>query len=191
MRSNATTKDIWSKSRTSDPLPRHSLENIALIGFMAVGKSAVGRELARRLGRRFVDLDKLIEKAEGMGVTEIFSRKGEPYFRKAESEALAKTLRQDGQVIATGGGVVMNKDNLRLLHKRSFVICLTASPEVIHRRVGTAMQRPLLREGDVAERIQELMKEREPNYAKARASVDTSGLTVEEVVDKLVALVTG
>lgn len=156
---------------------------------MAVGKSAVGRSLARRLRRRFVDLDKVIEKAEGMKVGEIFSRKGEPYFRAAERQALAETLRQNGQVIATGGGVVMDEDNLRLLQGRSFLVCLTATPDVIQRRAGSVRERPLLKGTDVGKRIQELLKQRAGNYAQAHASVDTSGLTVEQVVERIVALI--
>jgi shikimate kinase len=189
MKLNATTKDTWSKSRTSKPLRRDPQKNIALTGFMAVGKSAVGRKLARRLGRRFVDLDKRIEQAERMKVGEIFSRKGEPYFRKVESDALAETLRQKGQVIATGGGVIMDRDNLRLLHEKSYVICLTASPDIIQRRLGTGIERPLLSGPDVAKRIQKLLKERAVHYAKARACIDTTGLTIEQVVDKIIALV--
>jgi shikimate kinase len=189
MKSSATTKAIWSKSETSNRLRRDPEENIALTGFMAVGKSAVGRKLARRLGRRFVDLDKLIERSEGMKVGEIFSRKGERYFRKVESDALAATLGQKGQVIATGGGVVMDKDNLRLLHQKSYVICLTASADVIQRRIGSGMQRPLLSGPDVAKRIQELLEQRAANYSEARACIDTTALTVEQVVNKIVALV--
>jgi shikimate kinase len=157
---------------------------------MAVGKSAVGRSLARRLGRRFVDLDRVIEKAEGMKVSEIFSRKGEPYFRKVEREALAGTLRQNGQVIATGGGVVLDKRNLRLLHEKSFVVCLTAAPAVIQRRLGSGRRRPLLKGTDVTKRIEELMRERAAHYAEAGVCIDTTDLTVDQVVEKIVALVT-
>ena len=98
---------------------------------MAVGKSAVGRTLARKLGRRFVDLDKIIEKSEGMKVKDIFSRKGESYFRRAEKRALAEVLFEGEQVIATGGGVVIDEENLRLLREKSFLVCLTAAPEVL------------------------------------------------------------
>jgi shikimate kinase len=156
---------------------------------MAVGKSAVARSLARRLGRRFVDLDSVIEKSEGMKVREIFSRKGEPYFRKAEKEALAKTLRQNGQVIATGGGVVIDKNNLRLLRQRSFLVCLTASPIVILRRAGSGRKRPLLKGADRLKKIQELLERRAGPYAQAHASVDTNGLTVDQVVEKIVELI--
>lgn len=152
---------------------------------MAVGKSAVGRTLARKLGRRFVDLDRMIEKSEGMRVQDIFSRKGESYFRQAERQALAEVLGQEEQVIATGGGVVIDEENLRLLRKRSFVVCLTAAPEVLLRRAGKSKQRPLLKGADRAQRIGELLAQRGKNYAQAHVAVDTSHLTVEQVVEKI------
>lgn len=161
------------------------MRNIALTGFMAVGKSAVGRTLARKLGRRFVDLDRMIEKSEGMRVQDIFSRKGESYFRQAERQALAEVLGQEEQVIATGGGVVIDEENLRLLRERSFVVCLTAAPEVLLRRAGKSKQRPLLKGADRAQRIGELLAQREKNYAQAHVAVDTSHLTVEQVVEKI------
>lgn len=166
-------------------MAKDSVRNIALTGFMAVGKSAVGRTLARKLGRRFVDLDRMIEKSEGMRVQDIFSRKGESYFRQAERQALAEVLGQEEQVIATGGGVVIDEENLRLLRERSFVVCLTAAPEVLLRRAGKSKQRPLLKGADRAQRIGELLAQRGKNYAQAHVAVDTSHLTVEQVVEKI------
>jgi shikimate kinase len=162
------------------------VRNIALTGFMAVGKSAVGRTLARKLGRRFVDLDKIIEKSEGMKVKDIFSRKGESYFRRAEKQALAEVLFQGEQVIATGGGVVIDEENIRLLREKSFLVCLTAAPEVLLRRAGKSRQRPLLEGGDRSQRIDELLAQREKSYAQAHIAVDTSDLTVEQVVEKII-----
>ena len=112
---------------------------------MAVGKSAVGRHLARRLKRRFVDLDRVIEKSAGSKVRQIFSEKGELYFRKLEKEALAQVLGQEGQVIATGGGVIMDEENLNLLRENAFLICLTASADVLLKRAGNGAKRPLLK----------------------------------------------
>lgn len=155
---------------------------------MAVGKSAVGRALAKRLERRFVDLDRVIEKSEQMKVKDIFSRKGEAYFRRLEKQKLAQVLEQENQVIATGGGVVMDEDNIRLLREKSLLICLTASAEVLLKRAGTGARRPLLKGGDRRERIEELLKQREKNYAQAHAAIDTSDLTVEEIVEKIVGL---
>jgi len=162
------------------------VRNIALTGFMAVGKSAVGRTLARKLGRRFVDLDKIIEKSEGMKIKDIFSRKGESYFRRAEKQALAEVLFQGEQVIATGGGVVIDEENIRLLREKSFLVCLTAAPEVLLRRAEKSGQRPLLEGGDRSQRIGELLAQREKNYAQAHVAVDTSDLTVEQVVERII-----
>ena len=155
---------------------------------MAVGKSAVGRALAKRLKRRFVDLDRVIEKSEQMKVKDIFSRKGEAYFRRLEKQKLAQVLEQENQIIATGGGLVMDEDNVRLLRENSLLICLTASAEVLLKRAGTGAKRPLLKGGDRRERIEDLLKQREKNYAQAHAAIDTSDLTIGEIVEKVVGL---
>jgi shikimate kinase len=176
------------KSALSSSLAQSSERNIALTGFMAVGKSVVGRNLARRLGRRFVDLDKLIEKNEGMKVKEIFRQKGESHFRQAEKEALVQVLLQSGQVIATGGGVVMDEENLRLLREKSFLVWLTAAPEVLRRRAGNGRQRPLLTGGGRSQRIRQLMTQRKKNYSQAHVSVDTTDLTVDQVAEQIVGL---
>jgi shikimate kinase len=169
-------------------LPQNSDQNIALIGFMAVGKSVVGRKLAQRLKRRFVDLDKTIEKCEGIKVREIFENKGEPYFRQVETKALACVLRENGQVISTGGGVVLSEDNLRLLQDRSLIVCLSADIQTLVRRSGSRKQRPLLMAADKAQRINELLGQRQKYYANAHIEIDTSNLTVQEVVEKIIAL---
>jgi shikimate kinase len=155
---------------------------------MAVGKSVVGRKLAHRLKRPFVDLDKMIERCEGMKVREIFENKGEPYFRQLETKALARVLQESGQVISTGGGVVLSEDNLRLLQDRSLIVCLSADTETLVRRAGSRKQRPLLIATDKAQRIHELLGQRQKYYAKAHIEIDTSHLTVDESVEKIIAL---
>lgn len=169
-------------------MPQELKTNIALTGFMAVGKSAVGRALARKLKLHFVDLDRVIEKTEGMKVREIFSRKGEAYFRRREKEALAGILALEGQVIATGGGVVIDEENLRLLKEKSLLVCLTASPDVLLQRAGNGTKRPLLKSNNRKERVTELLKQREKNYSQAHALIETSHLNVEQVADKIIAL---
>ena len=109
---------------------------------MAAGKSAVGRNLAKRLRRRFIDLDRMIEKRAGLKVREIFELKGEPYFRELEKQTLADLVQQPGNVIATGGGVVMDEENLQLLKDKTLLVCLTASTETILARVGNGAKRP-------------------------------------------------
>jgi shikimate kinase len=163
-------------------------KNIALTGFMAVGKSAVGRALARRLRLRFVDLDRTIEKSEGMKVRDIFSRKGEPYFRKLEKQALAEILLKDDQVIATGGGVVMDEENLRLLRDRSVLVCLTASADVLLKRTGNGNKRPLLKGENRKELIEELLKQREKSYSQSHIAIDTSNLNIDQVTERIIEL---
>lgn len=170
-------------------MPRSSTKNIALTGFMAVGKSAVGRKLARRLKRSFVDLDQAIEKKAGMKVRDIFGRKGEAYFRRLEKQALVEILLRDGQVIATGGGVVLDDENLTLLKEKSLLICLKATPEILRRRAGTGKKRPLLKGYDRQKRIDELLKQREECYAQAHVSIDTTSLSTEEVVAEITEFV--
>jgi shikimate kinase len=162
-------------------------QNIALIGFMAVGKSAVGRNLAKKLRRRFVDLDRSIEKTVGMKVKEIFAVKGEPYFRQLEKQILSEILEKDGQVIATGGGVVTDDDNLALLRGKTTLIGLTASIDTLLARAGNGAKRPLLKGANRRDRVAELMRQRESKYAQAHFTVDTSALTLEQVVDQIVA----
>jgi shikimate kinase len=164
-------------------------QNIALIGFMAVGKSAVGRNLARKLRRRFVDLDRLIEKAEGMKVREIFAQKGESYFRQAEKRMLKEVLRQSGQIIATGGGIVMDDENLTLLREQTLLVGLTASTETLLSRVGKNSKRPLLRGSDMRGRMDKLLKQRQSRYAQAHVTFDTSELGIDKVVEKIVQTV--
>jgi shikimate kinase len=160
--------------------------NIALIGFMAVGKSAVGRNLAKRLQRRFVDLDQLIEKVEGRKVRDIFAAKGEAYFRQLEKQTLVQVLQQRGQVIATGGGVVMDDENLKLLRKQTTLIRLTAAVETVLARAGNGHKRPLLQGADRRQRVEELIGQREGKYGQAHFTIDTTKLSLAQVVDEIV-----
>ena len=175
-------------SQAASPLVKSPTQNIALIGFMAVGKSAVGRNLAKRLGRRFVDLDRRIEKSAGMKVREIFEQKGEAYFRQLEKQTLAEVLKQEGQVIATGGGVVLDGENLAMLREKTLLIGLSASTEAILRRAGNSAKRPLLKGADRRERIEELLNSRQARYAQAHVTIDTGRLTLSQVVDKIVEI---
>lgn len=164
-------------------------QNIALIGFMAVGKSAVGRNVARKLHRRFVDLDAVIEKKQGRKVREIFDSEGEGYFRRLEKQTLREVLSQNRQVIATGGGVILDSDNLELLREKCLLIGLSASPDVLLSRVGKSAKRPLLKGTDLRARIEELLEQRQSGYAQAHATVDTGGLSIEQVVERVLAII--
>jgi shikimate kinase len=170
-------------------LSKSSTQNVALIGFMAVGKSAVGRNLAKKLRCRFVDLDRLIETTAGMKINEIFAQKGEAFFRQLEKRTLAEVLQKEQQVIATGGGVIMDDDSLKLLRERALLIGLTASVDVLLSRAGNSAKRPLLNDANRRERVAELLAQREGRYAQARMTIDTSALTVDQVVEKIMQFI--
>ncbi len=152
---------------------------------MAAGKTVVGRSLARSLDWSFVDLDAVIEAGEGHAVQDIFARHGEGYFREREKAALGGVLEGAEQVIALGGGAVVDPDNLRLLKQRSLLIWLKVSPRTVLGRVGESDDRPLLRGPDRLQRIEELSAQRESIYAEADIAVDTDGLTVDQVVQRI------
>jgi shikimate kinase len=162
--------------------------NIALIGFMAVGKSAIGRTLAKKLRRRFVDLDRVIEKSEGRKVREIFEHKGEAYFRQLEKQALAEVLEKNNQIIATGGGVILDDQNLQILREKALLIGLSAEMDVLLARAGDATKRPLLQGSNRRERIEDLLRQRAARYAQAHVTIDTSNLTVDQVVKKIMGM---
>lgn len=176
---------IRLKKSFSKPLPPDKSKNVALTGFMAVGKSVVGKRLAERLQLPFVDLDRAIEEKEGMSIPEIFTRKGEAYFRSLEKRVLKTFLERDGQVIATGGGAVLDAENLRLLKERSLLVCLTAEVEKLLQRSGSGSERPLLKGGDQRDRIEALLSQREKSYHQAHLRIDTTRLTVDEVVEEI------
>ena len=106
------------------------MKNIVLTGFMASGKSTVGRALAQKLNVSFIDTDQLIEIEQKRQIKDIFAQFGEPYFRTLETEAVRQVCRKDGQVIATGGGIVLNPKNIELFRKNSIIVFLYAGLEI-------------------------------------------------------------
>jgi len=160
--------------------------NVFLTGFMGTGKTAVGRTLARRLARRFVDLDQEIERSCDLAVAEIFARFGERDFRARERRALERCASLDGAVVATGGGTVVDAENRATMHACGAIVCLTAEVQAILSRVGDARNRPLLATAqDPARRVRDLLEERAEAYADADFTIDTSGHSVEQVVDAI------
>ncbi len=157
--------------------------SIVLLGFMGTGKTAVGRVLARRLDRRFVDLDQQVEERAGCSIAALFETAGEAAFRKLEREAVRDIRDQPGLVVATGGGVVLDPRNLADLAAGGRLVCLCATPETILRRVRHHTTRPLLRTADPLARIRELLAAREPLYDRIPLRVATDGLTPEQVAD--------
>jgi len=166
------------------------MENIYLVGFMATGKTAVGRELAKKKKWQFVDLDDLIEFRQKQTITDIFAAKGEPYFRKVEKEALKEIAKEKKFVVACGGGIVIDKENVKIMEDTGIIICLTAKLEVILKRTAGLTHRPLLNVPNPKEKIELLLKMRSPFYALAHKTIDTSRLKIEEVAGKIYKLVT-
>lgn len=163
-------------------------KNIVLTGFMGAGKSTVGKKLARALGMSLVDTDDLIEARAGMSIPDIFARYGEEYFRELEEKVVADVSTLKKHVIVTGGGVVLREANMRNLQKGGVVIYLHAEPEVIYERIKDQTHRPLLRVADPLAKIRELLEYRAPFYANNDVTVDTSNLTVDEVVEEVLRI---
>ncbi len=159
---------------------------IVLIGFMGTGKSVVGCRLAERLGLSFVDVDDAIEEAAGLPIPEIFASEGESGFRRRERDLIASLATRRDCVIATGGGAVLDPENVRNLRAGALTVCLQAEPTVILGRIGADAQRPLLQTPDRLARIRELLEQRASAYAQADLTVETSGSDVEEIVDRIV-----
>lgn len=162
---------------------------ILLTGMMGSGKSAVGRELAERLGVRFVDTDAEIERRRGAAVAEIFRREGEAAFRALERAELA-ALPSARAVVALGGGALVAAEHRALLPERSILVWLDAEPETLAARLGEADDRPLLAglsASERTERLRELRAERADGYAEARLRVATDGRSPGQVCDALLA----
>lgn len=161
--------------------------NIVLTGFMASGKTVIGKELAKKLNRKFVDTDELIEKENKLKIYQIFSQFGEPYFRQLETEMIEKVTTEDNLVIAVGGGAVLKEKNMKNLEKNGIIINLKVKPETVFERVKKdKVIRPLLQTEDPFERIKELLKQREPYYMWCSFTLDVSELSVSEAVEKII-----
>ena len=167
-----------------------SVRNLVLVGFMGSGKSSVGREIARRWGFRFIDTDTAIRQKYKKSIPDIFATFGEPFFRDEENKALQDLQDTNHAVIATGGGIVLQQRNHRLLRSLGVVAWLTANEEVIWERVSRNHNRPLLRTPDPRTTIINLMSTRYPLYSSlADITVETSGLTHQEVADSAIAAI--
>jgi shikimate kinase len=166
-------------------------KNIVLMGFMGTGKSTVGRTLARRLGLQFLDMDTLLEERAGKPIARIFAEDGEPHFRSMERTLSQELSQRSGLVIACGGGVVLDPDNIRDYSRMGLVVCLTATPEVIFKRTAKDRNRPLLEEQDRMKRILELLEKRKEMYASIPYQVDTTTLTGDQVACVVMELYSG
>lgn len=160
--------------------------NLVLVGFMGTGKSAVGRQLARRLRRDFLDTDQWIRIEAGMSIPEIFNRFGEAAFRDLETGAARHVAQSSGLVVSTGGGMLGRDENVELLRSNGLLICLQASPDVLLERTKPWEGRPMLKTAaNPRQAIEQLLEQRQPRYALADWTLDTSDMEVGQVVNRI------
>ena len=162
--------------------------NLVLVGPMGAGKTSIGKKLAEQLGLAFVDCDHAIESRTGASVPLIFEHEGEPGFRARESALLAEVMQGRDQIIATGGGAVLDPANRRCLHARGFVVYLRTSVEQQLERLARDRSRPLLATGDKRGKLEALALARGPLYEEvADLAFDADGLAVATAAQRLLA----
>jgi len=166
--------------------------NIVLIGYRCSGKTVVGKIVARELGRDFMDTDELIEVNTGCSIEKIISTKGWPCFRRVEKKMIKKVAQKNNLVIATGGGVVMDKENLKNLKENGWTVWLDAKPEVLKQRMfnekNGGIVRPSLTGDDPLEEIQQVLDVRRPLYKEAaNIVIDGTALYPWQVADSIIS----
>ncbi|MEA3342304.1 MAG: shikimate kinase, partial [Chloroflexota bacterium] len=164
------------------------MSNVVLTGFMGTGKTTIGREVARRMDRHFVDMDAEIEARAGKSISRIFAEDGEATFRQAESTLCAELSGERSLVIATGGGTLVDPANRSLMAASGAVICLNAAPDEILRRVDGNLERPLLDVADPRAEIEQLLATRREAYANIPWQIDTTELSIEAAAGQVIAL---
>jgi shikimate kinase len=162
------------------------MKNIVLVGFMGTGKTSVGLSLAERLDMTFLDMDDMIVEREGRSIPEIFDKDGEEYFRALERTIVQELAGKDGLVVATGGGVVLNRDNVDDFERTGLLVCLSASPEVILARVEADTNRPLLEGDDKMAKITAILDKRQALYDSVACQIKTDELSCDEVVKAII-----
>ncbi len=162
-------------------------KNIILVGFMGTGKTVTGRVLAEQTGLELVDMDSIIEERSGKAISDIFATNGEAAFRLMERNLAQELSQREGLIVSTGGGIVLNPDNIADFEKTGLTVCLKASPETIFQRLEKDKSRPLLA-GDKKAQIESILKTRQPLYNAIAHGVDTDGLSAEETAAPILDL---
>ncbi len=168
--------------------------NLVLIGYRATGKTAVGEALARALSRPLVDLDEVLVAEAGCSIAEMVAKHGWEEFRRREKELVHRFGREQGRVLATGGGVVLDPENVQILRENGIIIWLKAPPAVIKERLRqdrtTGEFRPSLTGADTLAEVEQVLAQREPLYRQAaQVVIDTSGLSISQVVEQILAAI--
>lgn len=164
---------------------------LVLVGMMGAGKTTVGRRLAARLGRPFLDSDEEIEKAAQMSIPEIFEQRGEPEFRAGETRVIARLLKDGAVVLATGGGAFVNGETRALVKAEAVSVWLKAEIDILFERVSRRSNRPLLKTANPRATLGKLIEERYPIYAEADVTVVSRDVPQEVVADDVIAAVLG
>lgn len=162
------------------------MSNIFLIGFMGTGKTTIANALKRKYDMQVVDMDAEIEKEQQMAISDIFSSKGEEYFRDLETQLVKDLQKKDNVVISCGGGAVLREENVTEMKKSGKIVLLNATPETILERVKNSHNRPLLEGNKNVDFIRELMSKREDKYnAAAEITVSVDNRAVDEIADEV------
>lgn len=159
--------------------------NVYLAGMMGTGKSTVGRELARLMGRKFIDTDAALERRLGMSVSECFTREGEAYFRAHEKALALELAALNNRVVATGGGTLLDAEVRRVFQETGLVICLFTEKDELVSRLGRTEKRPLLQGENIDQKVEDLLRQRKEIYDQISIRVDTSNLTPQGAAGKI------
>ena len=166
-------------------------QNIIFVGPMGAGKTTIGKQLARQLGRTFYDSDRVIEEHTGANISLIFEMEGEEGFRRREKSIIAELMSKENIVLATGGGVILDPENRDQITRQGFVIYLSAPLEQLFNRTSKDKNRPLLQTDDPRKKLEEILSIRDPLYREvADIVIETDGSPARGVVKKLVDLIT-
>lgn len=164
------------------------MKNIYLVGFMGTGKTVVGKLLAKKLNKKFVEMDEMIEQKEHKKITEIFSGKGEAHFRELEKDLLREISQKSDLIVSCGGGLICNQENARRLLSTGRVFNLTASAATIYERIKKHTSRPLLNVADPLTEIEQLLSRRHKYYAQAHYTVESEKKEPAAVADEIIQL---
>ena len=165
-------------------------ENIYLVGLMGAGKTSIGKLLAKRTDRQFIDLDNEIIKNEKCSITEIFKKSGEEKFRELESTQLRNTTKMTNTVISTGGGIILREDNIKTMLSNGLIIHLDVNLETQMLRVKNRENRPLIDKGDIKKVMLEMRKDRDETYKKiSKISIDTSNKKRNVIINNILEVV--
>jgi shikimate kinase len=184
-----TRADQTETERRSELLSALAGRPLVLVGMMGAGKTTVGRRLAARLNRRFLDSDDEVEKAAGMTIPEIFTQRGEADFRAGETRVISRVLREADIVLATGGGAFINPETREAIKAGAVSVWIKADTDLLFARVSRRANRPLLKTADPRKTLQDLIDVRYPVYAEADVTVVSRDVPQDAVAEEIVEAV--